>query len=111
MGCVIITLDRPRAMKLSHRAMKAFVKATGCKLEQMEDGIQDPEKLEALFWAMLNAAADAPEDKVTVGQMEELLDKAPMGTLYAAAGKAIELAFADPEADKEPDPTKAAGAM
>ena len=108
-GAVVIRLDRLRELKLTHRAMKTFSTLTGCRLEEMEEAIQDPVKLEALYYSMLKADADKNGESLKVDDMESLMDEATPGTLLGAAGKAIELAFADAEAGADPDPKAAAG--
>lgn len=109
-GAVVIDLDRPREMKLTHRALKTFSSLTGCRLEDMEEAIQDPVKLEALYYAMLKADAEGNGETLKSADMEALLDNATPGALIGAAGKAIELSFADAEPEPaEPDPRPAAG--
>lgn len=110
-GAVVIRLDRPRELKLTHRAMKTFSTLTGCRLEEMEEAIQDPVKLEALYYSMLKSDADKNGESLKVDDMEGLMDEATPGALLSAAGKAIELAFADADAaaGADPDPRAAAG--
>jgi len=94
-GEVIVNMDKPRALRLTHRAMKTFSKLTACKLEDMEDAIQDPVKLEALYYSMLLADAKENGESLKVTDMEALMDTMTPGALIGAAGKALELAYAD----------------
>lgn len=92
-GGVTVMLDRPREMKLSHKAMKKFAAITGCSLEDMDVILQNPTKLEALYYVGLQEDARQNGEALTSNMMENILDNQTPGVLIAAAAKAVELAY------------------
>lgn len=105
---VIIILDRPRTLRLGHKALKRFSALTECSMVDMEQEIQHYDKMTALMYVMLSE--DDPT--LTPEQVDDLLDKQPIKVISAACSDAIEAAFSDKDAEKEEgngDPQQAAG--
>jgi len=112
---VIIDLDRPRELRLTHHAMKRFAALTGCKMSELQDTIDDYDNLIRLLYVMLSE--DDPE--ITPDRVEELIGTAErrrdkplkLKTLIAVVSNALIEAFGDedeiePEGDEVP-PTAA----
>ncbi len=120
---VILMLDKPRELRLGHKAMKRFSALTHKKITQMQDALEDYETLSTLIYTMLWA-----EDKtLSPGMVDDLIDDAgcrqedplTLGDIYDAVSRAITAAFggdADEQANgensgetAEESPTPAAG--
>lgn len=100
---VIIQLDRPRELKLSHKVLKRFCAATGTKLSDIEETVDDYDNMTALIYYML--LADDPDLKPE--QLDDLLDAVPIGTILKKGAEAIAKGFGDPEKTEErEDPLK-----
>lgn len=104
---VYIQLDRPRELRLGHKALKMFSALRHVPLTKLQEAVEDYENLSCLYYCVL-AQEDAA---LTVEQADELLDKAPLPVLIAKAGEMITAAFGgDEAADRDDgDPTTAAG--
>lgn len=104
---VIIELDRPRTLRLGHKALKRFSALTECSMPEMEKAVQRYDKLSALAYVMLSE--DDPT--LTPEQVDDLLDMKSIKEVSEACSKAIEAAFADEDApeDDTTDPPRAAG--
>ena len=109
---IMIELDRPRELKLGHKALKRFSALTGCGLNDMEKEIQHYDKLSCLLYVMLAVEAEEHGEELTPAQVDDLLEPVPIQQLMELAGAAISVAFpADEEQEeqKESDPPEAAG--
>lgn len=103
---VILQLDRPRELRLGHKALKRFSALTGCAMSEMEKEIQHYDKMTCLLYVMLSQ--EDPE--LTPEKVDDLLDEVPIVKLANACSAAIEAAFKDEEAETESgDPLRAAG--
>ena len=113
---VILELDRPRELRLGHKAMKRFSALTGCSMKQMEAEIQCYDRLATLIYVMLSG--DDPE--LTPEEVDDLIDQAErrkvnplrLKDLVTTVSAAIQAAFADEDAEGPEDgedPPKAAG--
>lgn len=103
---VIIQLDRPRALRLGHKALKRFSSMTGTSLSELESTVQRYDKLSTLVYVALSAE----DPSLTPEQVDDLLDAIPIREVIAAASEAIEAAFADDAPEEESgDPPQAAG--
>lgn len=113
---VILDLDRPRELRLGHKALKRFSALTGCSMAQMQNETQHYDRLALLIYVMLSE--DEPD--LTPEAVDELIDQAErrkenplrLKDLVAVVFAAIQAALAD-EAAGEPedgkDPPQAAG--
>lgn len=108
---IIIDLDRPRELKLGHKALKRFSALTGCSMKDMEREISHYDKLACLMYVMLAVDAEKHGEQLTPEQVDELLEDMPVYQQMALVGRAIEMAFVDPSESTEAtdDPTMAAG--
>lgn len=111
---VILELDRPRELRLGHKALKRFSALTNCSMADMEKEIQHYDKMSCLIWVMVTEDQTAHgEEMMTPEKLDDLLDAVPIPKLTNLCSKAIQAAFVDEdaesEADSEGDPPKAAG--
>ena len=53
---VILELDRPRELRLGHKALKRFSALTNCSMADMEKEIQHYDKMSCLIWVMVTSA-------------------------------------------------------
>ena len=107
---VVLELDRPRELRLGHKALKRFCAQTGCTIEGMEEALKDYEKMTALAYVMLSQE----DPSLTPDQADDLLDRVPLYTIVNKCSQAIAAAFTDPDAEEAAkegnDPPAAAGA-
>lgn len=103
---VVLQLDRPRTLRLGHKALKRFSAMTGTALSDMEKSIQRYDKLSTLMYVALSE--DDPS--LTPEQVDDLLDARPLREIIECASKVVEAAFGDdsPE-DNSSNPPPAAG--
>lgn len=111
---VIIELDRPRELKLGHKALKRFSALTGKSMVELQEAVQHYDVLTCLMYVMLAVDAEKHGEELTPEQVDDLLEDVPIYQQVQLAGKAIEVAFNDPAAEAEEtedgeDPPKAAG--
>lgn len=106
---VILELDRPRELRLGHKALKKFSAMTGCTMERMEDALKDYGKMTSLIYVMLSQE----DSTLTPKQTDDLLDRVPLHVIVKKCSQAIAAAFTDPDsaeaAKEENDPPTAAG--
>lgn len=88
---VMIELDRPRELKFTHKVMKRFCAATGCKLSEIEDTVDDYGNMTMLIYEMLRA--DDPN--LTPEQCDDLLDQVPFGVILQKGAEAIAAGFGE----------------
>lgn len=86
---VILELDRPRELRLTHRVMKRFCAATGTKLSDIETTVDDYANMTLLIYEMLRA--DDPA--LTQEQCDDLLDTIPVGTILKKGAEAVAAGF------------------
>ena len=105
---VIINLDRPREVKLSHKVLKRYCALTGKTLREIPGVATDYVEMTRLLWCAL--LREDPE--LTPERLDDLLERhdvMPM-TVIEAVGAAIKAAFDDGEDDQtDEDPLIAAG--
>ena len=109
---VILELDRPRELRLGHKALKRFSALTSCSMTDMEKEIQRYDKLSCLLWVMVTQdQANHGEEMMTPEQLDDLLDAVPITKLTNLCSKAIAAAFVDEDAEEaeKGDPPQAAG--
>ncbi len=100
---ITIHLDRVRELRFGHRAMKRWTAHTGKSVAQIDTDRMSPEDLEVLAYFMLEKDAEAHGEQLRLEQMEDLLDMAPLGVLYAKVGNALEAAFPEVQEAKNGD--------
>lgn len=86
---VILDLDRPRELKLTHKTMKRFLKRRNLSMEDMESGGMNYELMTDLISEMLRRE----EPDLTEDQCDDLLDMVPIGVLMEKGAQAIQAAF------------------
>ena len=89
---VILELDRPRPLRLTHRVLKRYLAATGIKMTEIDQSVEDYGNMTLLIYEMLRA--DDPE--LTPEKCDELLDLAPLGTILQKGADAIAAGFGEP---------------
>lgn len=113
---VIIKLDKPRTLRLGHKALKRFSALTGASMNQLESEIQRYDRLSMLIYVMLSEDDSA----LTPEAVDDLIDQAErrgesplrLKDLMTAVSAAIHAAFADEDAEQPEDgedPPQAAG--
>lgn len=101
---LILELDPPREIRLSHRAMKRFSALTKCSMEDLEHEIKHYDKLSCLLWVMVtDEQIDRGEELMTPDELDGLLNKSKLRItdLMKICSQAIEVAFRDEEAEQE----------
>lgn len=109
---IMIELDRPRELKLGHKALKRFSALTGCSMADMEQEVQHYDKLSCLLYVMLAVDAEDHGEELTPAQVDDLLDPVPIKQLMELAMAAVAAAFGEEDEDQpeeESDPPEAAG--
>ena len=107
---VILELDKPRTLRLGHRALRKFCALTGCRLSELETVGDRYDLLSQLIYVML-----AEEDPtLTPARVDELLDACSVteiiGKTAAALVAALDSGAETPAAgDGTAGPTAAAG--
>ena len=98
---VIIELDRPRELKLGHKALKRFSALTGKSLAELEEAVQHYDVMAALIYVMLAVDAEKHGEDLTPEQVDDLLEDVPIYQQLQLAGQAINAALVDPDAQEE----------
>lgn len=109
---IMIELDRPRELKLGHKALKRFSALTGCSMTDMEKEISHYDKLSCLLYVMLAVDAEEHGEELTTAQVDDLLEPVSIQQLMELAGAAINAAFGgedEEQTEGESDPPEAAG--
>ena len=88
---VILDLDRPRPLRLTHRVLKRYLAATGIKMTEIDQSVEDYGNMTLLIYEMLRA--DDPE--LTPEKCDELLDLVTLGTILQKGADAIAASFGD----------------
>ena len=103
---VIIELDKPRELRLGHKAMKRFSALTGCSMVEIDEVTSHYDKLSALIYVMLSE--DDPG--LSPEAVDALLDKVKINYIIEKCVEALQDAFGDEEnAEGSDTPPKAAG--
>ena len=90
---VILDLDRPRELKFTHLVMKRYCAATGTKMSQIQDSVEDYENMTLLIYEMLRRE----DPQLTPEKCDELLDMISIGEILQKGAEAIAAGFGDPE--------------
>ena len=107
---VILELDRPRELRLGHKALKRYSALTQCTMADMEQDIQRYDRMSCLLWVMITEDQIAHgEEMMTPEQLDDLLDAVPIAKLTMACANAVAAAFADEGAELATNPPLAAG--
>lgn len=105
---VILELDKPRTLRLGHKALKRFSALTECSMTDMEAAVQRYDKVAVLAYVMLSE--EDPE--LTPAKVDDLLDMVSIKTICEKCSEAIRAAFEDEDAETPgdgEDPLQAAG--
>lgn len=105
---VILELDKPRTLRLGHKALKRFSALTKCSMADMEQVMLQYDKVTCLVYVMLSE--EDPE--LTPEQVDDLLDMVPIKTIFEKCSEAIHAALGDEDTEKPEDgedPPQAAG--
>ena len=102
---VIIELDKPRVLKLSHLVMKRFSAATKMPIVEMDTVGTRYDYISEMMYFMLNH--DDPT--LSRARVDELLEQVGIAYVMKKFGEAFEAAFGEPEEDDDADPQTAAG--
>lgn len=97
---VILELDRPRPLRLTHRVLKRYLAATGVKLTEIDQSVEDYDNMTLLIYEMLRV--DDPE--LTPEHCDELLDLTTLDIILQKGADAIAAGFgeqAQPEEQQE----------
>ena len=111
---VVLELDRPRTLCLSHSALKRFSALTKCTLDAFDSSMKDYEKMSALLWVMVTEEQkESKEEMMSPEHLDSLLSKYGIkpGKILNLCAQAVSAAFEDEEAEEENDnpPQSAAG--
>lgn len=112
---VMLELDRPRELRLGHRALKRFSALTECSLSAMDKEIERYDKASCLIWVMVteDQRKNSESKIMTPDELDDLLDNIPISKILEVCSKAIEAAFPELEVSKsdtgEESPMTAAG--
>ena len=102
---VIIELDRPRELRLGHKALKRFSALAGCAMTELDEVTAHYDKLSALMYIMLSENDPA----VTPDVADELLDAVNLSYIMEKASEAIAAAFEEDAEEDVDAPPMAAG--
>lgn len=86
---VILELDRPRELRLGHKALKRFSAMTGCSMEDMEQTVNNYKDMTSLVYVMLSAE----DPSLTPEAVDDLLDAVPILEILTKCTQAIAAAF------------------
>lgn len=112
---VILELDRPRELRLGHKALKRFSALTGCSLKDMEEEIQNYDKMSAMLWIMVTEdQKEQGEPIMTPETLDDLLDehRVKISKILKVCSAALQAAFEDEDAESDEGaetPPQAAG--
>lgn len=94
---VIINLDKPRELKLTHKVLKRFMAKHKLKMTSFDAAVEDYEKMTDLIYEMLRAE----DPNLTPAECDNLLDTVSITEIVKKSGEAIAAAFNDGEEAKE----------
>lgn len=106
---VTIELDRIRELHFGHKAMKRWSAHVGKSIADIDTDSMGPEDIEKLMFFMLERDAKEHGETLAPDQMEDLLDLAPLGVVYAKVGQAMEAAFPELSSNEKNGERAAAG--
>lgn len=86
---VIINLDKPRELRLTHKVLKRFMAKYKMKMSDFDEAIDDYDKMTDLIYEMLRG--EDPE--LTAARCDELLDALPIMEIVGKTTDAIKAAF------------------
>lgn len=90
---VMIELDRPRELKFTHKVMKRFCAATGTKMSEIQDAVEDYDNMTRLIYEMLRRE----DPDLTQEQCDDLLDTVSIGLILQKGAEAIAAGFGEME--------------
>lgn len=103
---VILNLDKPRVLRLGHKALKRLSAMTGLSLSELMNRVDDWD----IVWKICFCALRVEDESLTEDQLDRLLDPLPPMEIMEKVGKAIAVAFPhDDDEEGGEDPQTAAG--
>lgn len=99
---VILSLDKPRELKFSHKAMRQFCALTRVSVPELREAVQRYDLMATAVYCMLAAQ----DDSLTPGQVEDMLDKLPVLEVYTKAVEAVGDALGGEDDDASGDETE-----
>lgn len=101
---VILELDRPRELKLTHKVLKRFMARKKVSMENFDSAVQSYEGMTDLICEMLRREDPA----LTEEQCDDLLDAVTIKEILEKGAQAIAAGFGsrDEEGTEEGNPTK-----
>ena len=91
---VMIDLDRPRMLWFGHKALKTLTAMTGKDIDAAVDmDALDLEELEKVMYCGLLRDAKEHNEKLELGQMEDLLDEASFEEVISKMQLAFKVSF------------------
>lgn len=102
---VIITLDRPRELRLSHKVLKRFFALHHLTMATMDRALSNYDTMISLLLCMLQRE----DPDLTADRLDDLLDDIPLHCVTDAINAAVAAAFPDAEEDASQDPRLDAG--
>nr|DAP67854.1 MAG TPA: hypothetical protein [Caudoviricetes sp.] len=109
---VILTLDRPRELKFSHKAMRQFSALTRVKIPELQEAVQRYDLMATAVYCMLAAQ----DESLTPEMVETMLEQVPVLEVYRKAVDAVSEALGrggeddDAPGETAENPQAAAGA-
>ncbi len=95
---VIITLDRPRALRFGHKALKTLTAMTGKSIESLGNiGDFDFEDIEKIMYCGLLSDARQNNEDLKLEDMEELLDRVQFKEITNKMTEALIASFGEDE--------------
>lgn len=102
---VIIELDKPRVLKLSHQVMKRFAAYTKLPIADFDKVGTRYDYICEMMYFMLNYG----DPTLSRAKVDDLLDQVGIGYVIKKYSEAVAAAFGEPEEAADSDPQTAAG--
>lgn len=94
---VVLELDRPRELRLSHKAMKRFSALTRTPLDEIGEAARRYDLVAAMAYAMLSVQ----DEGLTPAQVDDMLEALPPMTILRAVSDAMQEALTDTTTEGE----------
>jgi len=96
---VLINLDRPRELRFGHKALKTYQALTGTKLEDLGKQGFDFDTIEKLIYCGLLSDSKANGEKLSIEDVEDLLDLNPIQDTIEKLSEALNNSFGKLQGD------------
>lgn len=94
---VVIILDRPREIRLGHKALKMYQSITGKSMEELARGAFNFEQIEIMLYCGMLADAIKNGEKLTIEIVADLLDEHSIPDTVSKVSIALDYAFSGNE--------------